>query len=104
MGQAIIKTSTHHNEPCIEIRGSCDQGALDSLIKAFQKMYPKVREKLFIDVSQLTYADSSTLGFIMFHFNKLAQEQRRLVLLQPSDEVRQILRTTSLDRVLTVEA
>jgi anti-sigma B factor antagonist len=102
MAQSSIKVSTYEGEPCIEIRGEWDQPSLDSLIKAFQKTVSKVEARLFLRLTELDYLDSAGLGVIMFNMNELAKRNAKLILLEPSEEMRQILRTTSLDKVLEI--
>jgi anti-sigma B factor antagonist len=102
MAQSNVKVSTFEGQPCIEIRGEWDQASLDALIKAFQKTLPKAEGRLFLKLSDLDYLDSAGLGVIMFNMNELAKRNARLVLVQPSEEMRQILRTTSLDKVLEI--
>jgi anti-sigma B factor antagonist len=102
MAQSSIKMSTYESEPCIEIRGEWDQPSLDALIKAFQKTVPKVQARLFLKLAELDYLDSAGLGVIMFNMNELAKRNAKLILLEPSEEMRQILRTTSLDKVLEI--
>jgi anti-anti-sigma factor len=75
---------------------------LDSLIKAFQKNIGKVNGRLFLRMSQLDYMDSAALGVIMFNMRELAKRNAKLVLLQPSVEMMDILRTASLDRILEI--
>jgi len=102
MAQSNIKVMTFEGQPCIEIRGEWDQAGLDALIKAFQKTLPKVEGHLFLKLSDLDYLDSAGLGVIMFNMNELAKRGAKLVLIQPSEEMRHILRTTSLDKVLEI--
>jgi anti-sigma B factor antagonist len=102
MAQSNVKVITFEGQPCIEIRGEWDQASLDALIKAFQKTLPKAEGSLFLKLSDLDYLDSAGLGVIMFNMNELAKRKARLVLVQPSEEMRQILRTTSLDKVLEI--
>jgi anti-anti-sigma factor len=102
MSQSNIKISSYEGEPCIEIKGDWDQAGLDSLIKAFQKTVPKVESRMFLKLTELDYLDSAGLGVIMFNMNELAKRSSKLVLLSPSDEMRVILRTTSLDKVLEI--
>ncbi len=97
-----IKTLTHEGEPCIELRGHWERNALDALIKAFQKTLGKCRERLFLRMSDLDYMDSAALGVIMFNMRELAKHNCKLVLLEPSEEMRDILHTASLDRVLEI--
>jgi anti-anti-sigma factor len=102
MTQAIIKTHQHEGEPCIEIKGQWSQGTLDTLIKAFQKSMGKVQSVLFLKLTELDYLDSAGLGVIMFHMNELAKRNAKLVLIEPSPEMLQILRTISLDKILEI--
>jgi anti-anti-sigma factor len=102
MSQSNIKIMHYEGEPCIEIKGEWDQAGLDSLIKAFQKHVPKVESRMFLRMAELDYLDSAGLGVIMFNMNELAKKNAKLILLEPSDEMRQILRTTSLDKVLEI--
>jgi anti-anti-sigma factor len=102
MAQTTIKSSQHEGQPCIEIRGQWEQNTLDSLIRTFQKSMAKVESVLFLRLTDLDYLDSAALGVIMFHMNELAKRSARLILIDPSPEMRQILRTTSLDKVLEI--
>jgi anti-anti-sigma factor len=102
MAQSSIKILQYEDEPCIEIKGQWDQGTLDTLIKSFQKTVTKVRASLYLKLSELDYLDSAALGVIMFNMNELSKHNAKLILLEPSQEMRQILRTTSLDRILEI--
>jgi anti-sigma B factor antagonist len=102
MAQANIKVTHFEGQPCIEIRGEWDQAGLDALIRAFQKVVPKAEGKLFLKLSELDYLDSAGLGVIMFNMNELTKRHARLILLDPSEEMRRIMRTTSLDKVLEI--
>lgn len=102
MSHSNIKITQHEDEPCIEIKGLWDQSALDGLIKIFQKALTKVHARLYLRLSDLDYLDSAALGVIMFNMNELSKRNAKLVLLQPSEEMRLILKTTSLDKVLEI--
>lgn len=102
MAQSGVKISQSEGEPCIEIRGEWNQSGMDALIKAFKKTLSKVDSRLFLRLSELEYLDSAGLGVIMFNMNELTKRGAKLILLQPSEEMRQILRTTSLDKVLEI--
>jgi anti-anti-sigma factor len=102
MSQVQIKTHQLEGEPLIEVRGEWDSDALNSLIKAFQKSVAKAREILFLRMTELDYLDSAALGVIMFHMNELSKRKARLVIVEPSPEMRDILHTASLDKVLEI--
>jgi anti-sigma B factor antagonist len=102
MSQSSIKVSNYEGEPCIEVKGEWDQAGLESLIKAFQKCVSKTNSRLYLRLAELDYLDSAGLGVIMFNMNELAKHQAKLVLIEPSEEILQILRTTSLDKILEI--
>ena len=102
MSQSHIKITHYEGEPCIELKGEWDQAGLETFVKAFQKCVPKTELRMYLQMSELDYLDSAGLGVIMFNMNELAKQGAKLVLLSPSDEMRQILRTTSLDKVLEI--
>ncbi len=102
MSQIQIKTQTLDGEPLIEVRGQWESSALDLLIKAFQKNVAKAHGLLFLRMTELDYMDSAALGVIMFHMNELSKRKARLVILEPSAEMLDILHTASLDKVLEI--
>ena len=102
MSQIQIKSQQMNGEPMIDVRGQWDSGALDSLIKAFQKNVSKANSTMFLKMTELDYLDSAALGVIMFHMNELSKRKARLVILEPSQEMRDILHTASLDKVLEI--
>jgi len=104
MHRFSIKSRIHEGEPCIDIKGylSNDNG-LDSLLQAFQKSLEKVKENLYVRMADLTFIDSTCLGVIMFNFNKLSKQNRKLVILDPSEEIRNLMEYTSLDKVFHIQ-
>ena len=104
MSQTQIKSLQMEGDPLIEVRGKWDQSSLDALIKAFQKNLAKVTSRLFLRLSELDYMDSAALGVIMFNMRELAKKNAKLVLLNPSSDMMDILRTASLDRILEIRS
>lgn len=102
MSQVQIKIQQFNGEPLIDVRGQWGSSALGQLIKAFQKCVEKTKDALFLRMTELDYLDSAALGVIMFHMNELSKRKARLVLLAPSPEMLDILRTASLDKVLEI--
>jgi len=102
MSQVQIKILQHEGDPMIEIKGHWDQSALDGLIKAFQKCMGKLKSQLFLRMTDLDYMDSAAMGVIMFNMRELAKRDAKLVLVKPSAEMRDILHTASLDRILEI--
>jgi anti-anti-sigma factor len=102
MSQLQIKTQQMSGEPMIDMRGKWESDSLDGFIKAFQKTVQRVNAILFLRMAELDYLDSAALGVIMFHMNELSKRKARLVIVEPSPEMRDILHTASLDKVLEI--
>ncbi len=98
-----IHTGLHGVHPCLSIKGSCNQRDLEPLVRAFKEILPKVRHSLYLRLSEVPYMDSAALGVLISNFNDLLRQNRRLVILEPSKEVRRLLSTTSLDKIVPIE-
>ncbi len=103
MSALNLKTVLFAEEPCIELKGACDQRSLDVLIKAFQKAVPKAKESLYLRLTELEYLDSSALGVIMFNYHELKNKSAKLIVLEPSDEMRELFHSTSLDKIIIIQ-
>jgi len=59
-------------------------------------------QRVVVDLSQVTFIDSTALGVIISGVKRLAERDGRLALVAGSRPVVRILSVTGLDRVLTV--
>ncbi len=98
-----IHSGLHGTHPCLEIRGSCSQRDLETLVKAFKEMLPKVTHALYLKLSEVSYLDSAAVGVLISYFNELLSQNRRMIILKPSKEVLRLLQTTSLDKIFPIE-
>ena len=57
-----------------------------------------------IDLSQLQHINSSGLGALTMLLTKIRKKEGELVLVQPSDYIRNLLVITKLDRIFTIYA
>ena len=55
-----------------------------------------------LDMSQVTFIDSAGIGLLVKTHRRLADIERRLVMLRPHPSVRRIIELTGLDQVLAV--
>ena len=87
-------------EGVIALSGDLDLASIDPVRVAIgASPAPEVR----VDVSQVEYMDSSGLSLLIAEHRRLEGEQRKLVLRDPSEPVRQLLRIAGLDEYLHVE-
>jgi anti-anti-sigma factor len=98
-----IKIGRHQNEPLIEILGHWQQSTLDLLFRAFQKCVSKAQNHLFLRASELDYLDSAGIGLILINARELGTRNIKLVLLQPSEEIRKALQIIHLDGILEIQ-
>jgi len=103
MAKTKIKSSELEGEPLIEIRGHWEHGALDDLIRAFRKGVSKVRERTLLRTFDLDYLDSAAMGVIMLNVREMAGRHAKLVLLQPSQALRNALRAVKLDGMMEIK-
>jgi len=55
-----------------------------------------------LDMSQVTFIDSAGIGLLVRTHRRLADIDRRLVLLRPDPNVRRIIKLTGLDQLLAI--
>lgn len=59
---------------------------------------------LVIDLSAVTFVDSTTLGVLLSGLKRLREKEGRLRLVVPGTEIRRIFELTMLDRVFDLDA
>lgn len=72
-------------------------------LSGFQEMAAGARAactgSLLLDLSEVTYIDSSGLGEILKLYLELKNINRKLILVAPQPAIRKVLRSSKLDRV-----
>lgn len=56
-----------------------------------------------VDLAEVTYMDSAGLGVLAGAHNRLAQEGRRLVIMNPKDAVYRVFEMTGMTRILEID-
>ena len=99
---ARIESQSFEGEPVIEVNGHWDQGAVEDFIRIFRDCLDRVDKRLYLRLEGIDFLDSSALSVILFNMRELAKRGAKLVLLQPSPEMRELLHVVTLDRVLEI--
>lgn len=60
--------------------------------------------RMIVEMSQVTYIDSSGVGSLVEIFRRLNKERRKLILVAPSARVSSVLEITRLDQFFTIVA
>ncbi len=77
--------------------GSFSVENLKMLEKTLQKHYEEGKH-IIIDLSRVTFLDSSSLGVIVLYFTKLEESNRHLVLIRVKQDIYQMFTITGLTR------
>ncbi|MEO5878466.1 MAG: STAS domain-containing protein [Streptosporangiaceae bacterium] len=86
-----------------ELRGELDvvfaPGLRGQIIGVLRDLKP---ERLILDLTHLTFLDSTGLGVLLWAHHRMSEQGGRLCLAAPGHLVRRVLHTTGLDRRLHV--
>ena len=66
----------------------------------------KLKKKVVLDLSEVTFLDSHGLGTIVYYFHSMQKENRQLVILNanpdPNTYVKRLFDLTNLNKILTI--
>lgn len=84
----------------IKISGEVDISNADEFRNELNEAYEQEAADLKINLSGLSYIDSTGLGVIIGIFGKVKEDGHTISLVEPRDNVKKLLRITNLDKVL----
>jgi anti-sigma B factor antagonist len=98
----LIKQDFNESEKCwdFKVGGEVDISNADELRTALNDAYDNTNADFKINLSDLSYMDSTGLGVIIGLFGKVKKDGYVVTLIEPRDNVKKLLRITSLDKVL----
>jgi anti-sigma B factor antagonist len=104
MDQISLESSREGDRIVIALAGELDLASASGLVDAARTALagPGVSE-LHIDLSQVTFVDSTGLGALVEVNSSAAAQEKRFVLLNPAAQARKLLRTTNVESTLTIE-
>ena len=85
----------------VDVSGELSRRA-SSLLNPVKELLADGRSNLILDLSALTYVDSSGLGQLISIWTSIGRRGGQLILLRPSPRVREQLQITKLDTVFTI--
>jgi len=88
------------NQWLFTVSGEVDISNATVLKKELEDAYFKKACDLMLDVSEMNYIDSTGLGVIIGVYGQIRGAAHRIVIINPRDNVKKLLRITSLDKVL----
>jgi anti-sigma B factor antagonist len=97
-----LKTETEGSSALIRIRGDLDLQVVEQLTAALTEVESDEPELLVIDLSRLTFMDSSGMGAVAAAHIRAVEAGRRFAIVRPPAGVRQAFDRTRLDEVITI--
>src|SRR5215467_6791657 len=85
----------------VDVSGELSRRA-SSLLNPLKELLADGRSDLILDLSALSYVDSSGLGQLISVWTSIGRRGGQLILLRPSPRVREQLEITKLDTVFTI--
>ena len=75
----------------------------DEIKEQFDKNIPDLRKKVIIDLEKVEYMSSLILTSLMYILKKITEENKELMLKGVTPKVKDILTSTGLDKIFTIE-
>ena len=97
-----LETETEGSSALITIRGDLDLQVVDQVTETLTRVESEEPELLVIDLSRLTFMDSTGMGAIAAAHVRALEAGRRFALVRPPAGVRQAFDRTRLDEVITI--
>jgi anti-sigma B factor antagonist len=102
--QLDIATVALHDRTVVRLEGELDAYTAPRLVACFDDLVAQGVRHLAVDLSGVSFVDSTGLGVLVSAYNRAEQRDGTVVLVAPDPRVSRVLEMTSLDRVFTVHA
>ncbi|MCK9225164.1 MAG: STAS domain-containing protein [Candidatus Muirbacterium halophilum] len=97
----IIKNNINENLVFIKLNGKLIYDTEEDVNLTFESIIANSKDTI-LDVSELNYVNSSGLGIFINFLKSMKSIGRRLIILNPSIEVKTLFEITSLDKMFDI--
>jgi anti-sigma B factor antagonist len=98
-----ISRSERSGKVVLEIEGAIQLGESgEQLSAALRSELEGGAEDVLLELSRINYADSTGIGELVGYFVRFGEAGKRLVLVKPSQRIRELLRVTNLDTLFEI--
>ena len=97
-----LETESQGTSSLVRIRGDLDLQVVDQVTGAFTEVEETSPELLAVDLSGLSFMDSTGMGTIAAAHIRALEAGRRFAVVRPPAGVRQAFDRTRLDEVITI--
>lgn len=97
-----LETETEGNSALVRIRGDFDLQVVERVTEALTQIESVEPELIVVDLSRVSFMDSSGMGTIAAAHIRAREAGRRFAIVRPPGGVRQAFDRTRLDEVITI--
>jgi len=102
----IEETKSNKDIKCIiiKINGMLDESTADNFAPNVYSQIEKLEEnqKLILDIENLSYMNSKSIGYFSDYYNKCIQKKANLVITKPAKNVLDVLETVGIDQIIPI--
>ena len=99
-----VRAVTHADRVVVHVTGEIDIFATGELRRQFEALIAQGRTDIVVDLSDVTFIDSTGLGVLVGALKCVRADGGRLELVTRSERILKALRITALSRLFTVHA
>jgi len=96
----LLNSSTNHGFELVEMNGPLDAEAVEAMRDTFEALTSRVQKGVVLDMSSVTFLDSSGVGALVFMFKRLAAEQRTLHLVGLNNQPLRLIKLLRINRTI----
>ncbi|GAA3197145.1 STAS domain-containing protein [Dactylosporangium siamense] len=97
-----FSVSTFQGHSVVRADGELDVSTAPQLRQTITSALDDAGDKVIVDLSAVTFMDSTTLGVLIGAHNRVRESGGFLGLVCPDDKIRRVFRITGLDNVFTL--
>jgi len=98
-----VRRTERDGIPILHLEGEFDSFETDLVRKGVEDALEQGHKALLLDLSAMTFANSTTLAYFISAQTRAQREGGRVILVQPSSFIRKTLRTLGFEQVLQIE-
>lgn len=97
-----LKTRKVGGVPVLQVFGDITGNNIGKLTAKLEHFLKTPAESIGINLEQVSFIDSHGLGVFVFFLRRLQEQKRKLIILRPSEFVRELFSGSNLDRIFTI--
>lgn len=101
--QLIVEKKHHDNFTILYVEGLIKLGeSAEFFSSALENVLKNENSNVIIDFTKIDYIDSTGIGELVGYLGKFSSQNRKLILVNPSDRIQKLLKLAKLDSVFKI--